>query len=102
MCLGGLKIDSQVVLGNNPRMNDTRYFVDHKVLEAAWRFFRDCGKRKCEGTGLLIGVPAEEKRVHLTRFFAPEQVAVASKYGACVDLTEKAHYTLTDELAGDE
>lgn len=78
-----------------------RYVIPDTVLADCRTFFRERAERGCEGTGLLVG-PEGGETVRLDRFFAPEQRCVKTLVGLRVELTEHAHYTLTDNLASGE
>lgn len=78
-----------------------RYVIPAMVLEDSRAFFLDRAKQGCEGTGLLVG-PAAAETVRVSHFFAPEQRCIKTPLGLRVELTEWAHYTLTDNLAPDE
>lgn len=75
-----------------------RFLVPSSVLVEARRFFRARGVERCEGTALLVGSPAGDGLVQITRLFIPDQVAQPEELGACVELTPEAHYTLPDNL----
>jgi len=71
--------------------------VPQRILDESRAFFYQRGLEGCEGTALWVGHPSESG-VLITRLFIPEQIATKSRWGVAVDLTEKAHYTLTDNL----
>jgi hypothetical protein len=78
------------------------FTIPISVLEEARAFFQLKGRDGCEGTGLLIGVFCDATHASVTRVFFPEQVCRKSRWGVAVDLTKRAHYTLPDELKGEE
>ena len=77
------------------------HFVPQRVLDESRAFLQSRGAHHFEGTALWIGRPRGAD-VEIVRLFIPEQVAVSDEYGASVDLTPLAHYTLTDHLGDDE
>lgn len=78
---------------------DTSYIVPQTVLDESQAFLRIRGLEGCEGMALWIGRPAKEaNRFEITRIFVPEQVCIKSEFGVAVDMTARAHYTLTDAL----
>jgi hypothetical protein len=79
----------------------TQHFVPQRVLADSRAFLQHRGRELFEGTALWIGRPMG-RSVEILRLFVPEQIAVSDEYGASVDLTPRAHYTLTDDLLGDE
>ena len=81
---------------------NVEFTIPVSVLEETRAFFQLKGRDRCEGTGLLIGVFRDAAHASVTRVFFPEQVCRKSRWGVAVDLTERAHYTLPDELKGDE
>jgi hypothetical protein len=81
---------------------NVEFTIPMSVLEEARAFFQVKGQDGCEGTGLLIGVFRDTTHASVTRVFFPEQVATKSRWGVAVDLTERAHYTLPDELKDNE
>lgn len=79
------------------------YVVPQRVLDETRAFFQDRGAEDCEGTGLWVGKPAGSAgKIDIVRLFVPEQTAIPYGFGACVQLSPHAHYTLTDNLASDE
>ncbi len=78
-------------------VKDVLHYVPRRLLDESRDFFYQRGLEGCEGTALWIGRPAGSE-VLLTRLFIPEQVCIKTAYGIGVDLTERAHYTLTDTL----
>lgn len=76
----------------------TQYLVPQQVLDDSRTFFRSRGADNYEGTALWAGCPADAGVVAITRLVVPEQVAETTPFGARVDLTARAHYTLTDLL----
>lgn len=79
-----------------------RFLVPSSVLVEARDFFRARGRERCEGTALLVGRLADDSLVRITRLFIPDQVAQPEEWGACVELTAEAHYTLPDNLGSGE
>lgn len=82
------------------------FLLPDRLLREARHFFQDRGAEGCEGTALLVGRP-ENGDVRLTRLFIPEQRCIKERLpdgriGLLVELTEHAHYTLTDTLASGE
>ena len=77
------------------------HVVPQRVLDDSRAFFQARGAEGYEGTALWVGRP-DGPDVKIVRLFVPEQVAESDGYGARVDLTPHAHYTLTDDLANDE
>jgi hypothetical protein len=77
------------------------HVVPQAVLDDSRAFFQARGAEGYEGTALWVGRPVGSE-VKIVRLFVPEQVAESDSYGARVDLTPRAHYTLTDQLASDE
>jgi hypothetical protein len=77
------------------------HVVPQRVLDDSRTFLYSVGLQGCEGTGLWIGVPSGNA-VNIVRFFAPEQIATKTAYGVAVDLTRRAHLTLTDNLQDGE
>jgi len=82
------------------------YFIADRLFEEARAFFQERGSQDCEGTALLAGRPVDEN-IRLTRLFIPEQRCIKvplpdGRIGLRVELTEHAHYTLTDNLAPGE
>ena len=73
------------------------HYVSQRLLDESRDFLYQRGLDGCEGTALWIGRPAGSQ-ILLTRLFVPEQVCIKTAYGIGVDLTERAHYTLTDTL----
>ena len=79
------------------------YRVPQAVLDGSQAFLRERGQDDCEGTALWIGRPGERVgEVDILRVFVPEQECLKTPDGVAVRLTEKAHYTLTDNLADGE
>lgn len=83
------------------RTTNLIHVVPQRVLDDSRAFFQARGAEGYEGTALWVGRP-EGPEVKILRLFVPEQVAESDVYGARVDLTPHAHYTLTDYLASDE
>lgn len=79
-----------------------QYEVPRRVIEDSHEFLRARGIERHEGTGLWAGVPVRSGWARITRFIAPEQIAVTTEWGCHVELTPAAHYTLPDLLEGDE
>jgi hypothetical protein len=77
------------------------FVVPQRVLDECRSFFQERGREGCEGTGLWTG-RQEGDSVRITRFIAPEQRCIRTAHGLRVELTERAHYTLTDLLSPDE
>ena len=75
--------------------------VPQHILDESHSFLYEKGLEGCEGTALWIGRP-DGDRVSITRLFIPEQICIKTPYGVAVDLTERAHYTLTDNLESGE
>ena len=73
------------------------YRIPQCVLDETRAFLFEKGLDGCEGTGLWIG-KVNGTHVDITRFFAPEQICIKTEYGVAVDLTQRAHFTLTDNL----
>lgn len=82
-------------------VRDVLHYVPQHILDESRDFLYRRGLEGCEGTALWIGRPLESE-VLLTRLFIPEQVCIKTAYGIGVDLTERAHYTLTDTLEPSE
>lgn len=79
------------------------YRVPQAVLDSSRTFLRERGQDYCEGTALWIGRLGERVgEVNILRIFVPEQECLKTADGVAVRLTEKAHYTLTDNLADGE
>ncbi len=78
-------------------VRDVLHYVPQCMLDESRDFLYRRGLEGCEGTALWIGRPVGGE-VLLTRLFVPEQVCIKTAYGIGVDLTERAHYTLTDTL----
>lgn len=78
------------------------YRVPQAVLDDSRVFLRERGQEDCEGTALWIGRPRRIGEVDILRIFVPEQECLKTCDGVAVRLTEKAHYTLTDNLADGE
>ncbi len=81
---------------------DVTYMIPQPLLDEAKEFFQERGREGCEGTALLVGQP-DADRVQLSRLFIPEQRCIKTPlgnghWGLRVELTERAHYTLTDNL----
>lgn len=81
---------------------DVTYALPQPLLDEARAFLRERGREGCEGTALLVGQPNGD-RIWLTRLFIPEQRCIKTplgngRWGLRVQLTERAHYTLTDNL----
>jgi len=81
--------------------SQTVYSVPQKVIDDSRSFLYSVGLKGCEGTALWVGVH-EGPNVKITRVFIPEQICTKTRFGVAVDLTPKAHYTLTDNLTGNE
>ncbi|SRR5258705_9662038 len=77
------------------------HIVPQGVLDESRTFFQSRGAQGFEGTALWVGRPGGPE-IKITRLVVPEQIAQSDECGACVDLTPRAHYTLTDHLTGDE
>jgi hypothetical protein len=77
------------------------YHVPGQVLTATRDFLYTRGLEGSEGTALWIGRRAGSE-IQITRVLIPEQLCLKSAYGVAVQLTEQAHYTLTDHLAPGE
>ena len=82
-------------------MKGERYLVPANILSETQEFLYARGLEGCEGTLLWIGVSSDGHK-QITRILVPEQVCIKTKFGVAVDLTERAHYTLTDSLEPDE
>lgn len=82
-------------------MEHLTYIVAQHLLDESRAFLYMRGLVGCEGTALWIGQPSDSA-VALTRLFVPDQVCVQTAEGVAVYLTEKAHYTLTDNLSENE
>lgn len=79
------------------------YHVPRHVLDGSRSFLRERGLQGCEGTALWIGTPgASENEVDISRVFVPDQVCIKTPGGVGVELTDEAHYTLTDNLGPGE
>lgn len=78
-----------------------RHLVPQSVLDDSTTFLRTRGSELYEGTALWIGKPMAE-HFEVVRLFVPEQIAISDLEGASVELTRHAHYTLTDNLVGNE
>ena len=76
----------------------THYTVPNRVLKEARVFFRARGAERHEGTALLAGHHLLPGAAVITRLVIPDQIAETTAWGARVDLTPEAHYTLTDLL----
>lgn len=84
-----------------PNLNVT-YTLPQQLLDEARAFFQECGRECCEGTALLVGQP-DADRVRLSRLFIPEQRCIKTPlgnghWGLRVELTQQAHYKLTNHL----
>lgn len=82
---------------------ETVYRLPQRLLTEARAFFQARGQEGCEGTALLIG-HAERDHIQLTRLAIPDQRCIKTpledgRWGLRVELTERAHYTLTDTLS---
>jgi hypothetical protein len=77
------------------------YDLPQHALDESRAFLYTRGLVGCEGTGLWVG-RQEGSFVTITRLFVPEQICVRTEEGVAVYLTEKAHYTLTDNLGENE
>lgn len=79
---------------------NVQYQIPQRVIDESWAFLYERGLEGCEGTALWIGQISDEAdgQINITRLFVPEQICTKSRYGVAVDLTERAHYTLTDNL----
>jgi hypothetical protein len=77
------------------------YHVPAQVVQTTRDFLYERGLDGCEGTALWIGCP-NGSEILVTRVLIPEQRCIKTEYGVAVELTEKAHYTLTDHLAPGE
>lgn len=75
--------------------------VPQGILDESRAFFQARGVDGYEGTALWVGRPVNSE-VEILRLVVPDQVADSSEFGARVDLTPHAHYTLTDHLTPDE
>lgn len=73
------------------------YFVPQTVLDDTHAFLYQRGLLGCEGAALWIAKP-QDAVAQVTRLFVPEQRCIKTPWGAAVELTEEAHYTLTDHL----
>lgn len=82
-------------------LRDVRHIVPLDILGQTRDFLYQCGLEGNEGMVLWIGRVSGDD-VKITRVFVPEQVATRSQFGVAVDLTERAHYTLPDELKSGE
>lgn len=80
---------------------DVLHYVPQRILDESQDFLYRRGLEGCEGTALWVGRPAGSD-VLITRLFVPEQVCIKTAYGVEVELTERAHYTLTDTLEPEE
>ncbi len=81
----------------------TIYRVPQRVLDTSHAFLHACGLDRNEGTALWIGRPVTDRNVvDAVRLFVPEQIPIKTADGVAVDLTERAHFTLTDHLAPGE
>ena len=81
----------------------TIYRVPQRVLDTSHELLYACGLDGNEGTALWIGQPVADRNiVDITRLFIPEQIPIKTAVGVAVDLTERAHFTLTDHLAPGE
>jgi hypothetical protein len=78
-----------------------RYVIPQAVLDDCRAFFQERGREGCEGTGLLAGYNVAEQ-AQISRFIIPEQRCIKTAFGVSVELTERAHYTLTDLLRSGE
>ena len=82
-------------------IRNVMHTVPQRVIDESRAFFQARGAEDYEGTALWMGRP-KGPEVEILRLFVPEQIAETSVYGARVDLTPRAHYTLTDDLGDDE
>jgi hypothetical protein len=78
-----------------------RFRVPGIVLAETRAFFEQQGFYGHEGTALLVG-RYENNLAVIRRLFVPEQIAYSSRFGVGVELTPRAHFTLTDNLEHDE
>lgn len=79
------------------------YRVSQSVLDDSQRFLRERGLDGCEGTALWVGkLSLTANQVDIERVFVPEQICIKTEHDVAVRLTDEAHYTLTDNLAGGE
>jgi hypothetical protein len=83
------------------RTTNLVFVVPQALLDESRGFFQARGAQGFEGTALWVG-RAEGPEIKVVRLFVPDQIARSDEFGACVDLTARAHYTLTDHLVGDE
>ncbi len=79
------------------KIANTRYRIPQRILAETHTFLFEKGLQGCEGTGLWIG-QVNGNHVDITRFFIPEQICIKADFGVAVDLTQRAHFTLTDNL----
>ena len=77
------------------------HLVPQRVLDESRAFLQARGALHFEGTALWVGKPRDTD-VEILRLFVPGQIAVSDEHGASVELTPRAHYTLTDHLRDDE
>lgn len=82
-------------------IRDVLHYVPQHLLDESRSFLYSRGLEGCEGTALWVGRPLRSE-VLLTRLFIPEQICIKTAYGIGVELTEQAHYTLTDTLGSNE
>lgn len=80
--------------------SDILYRIPQYILDESSIFLYEKGLEGCEGTALWIGRPIVDDagQIDIVRLFIPEQICIKTSYGVAVDLTERAHYTLTDNL----
>lgn len=78
-------------------VTNIRYRIPQQIVDETRAFLFAKGIDGCEGTGLWIGLDTGST-VDITRFFIPEQICIKTAYGVAVDLTRRAHFTLTDNL----
>jgi hypothetical protein len=89
------------MMANERELRLTQHLVPQRVLDDSRAFLQHRGRELYEGTALWIGRSMGQS-VEILRLFIPEQTATSDEYGASVDLTPRAHYTLTDNLVSDE
>jgi hypothetical protein len=89
------------MMANEGELRLTQYLVPQRVLDDTRSFLQNRGRELYEGTALWVG-RSKREAVEILRLFIPEQIAVSDEDGASVDLTPRAHYTLTDNLFIDE
>ena len=75
--------------------------VPRLVLDDAREFFETAGAQGMEGTGMLAGIQ-RDGTCHISKFFAPDQIASSVGIGCSVEVTEEGKLELAASLSLDE